>query len=322
VPVPSLRIAGHVVPAEGDVVGHAFDLLRRYALGEIKLRLPDGSTRSLDRSDFGVEIDRARLAAFINEATAVGSPIARAHAAGAKAGEPIDVPLPLVIDSAQAIDRLVDLKAEIDKLPQDAVMDVENRKVRPEIVGYRLDVYGTVARLGPRFAKRHRIVEKVMPARCGQALEREVRPSARLLRDQYDPKQSDRTYNLARRVAARRQCCFGRDVRLQRRGGPRDSARLQVATVIAQGDWSTVSVAGPVRSPARCTPPRCSRASRSSSAFPTRDRAPISISVSTRRSRTRTSPSASRTRSTFRWCFTRKSRAASCARRCWAPSAS
>ncbi|MBL8741041.1 MAG: hypothetical protein JNK04_08110, partial [Myxococcales bacterium] len=56
VPVPALRIAGHLVPAEGDAVGNAFDLLRRYALGEIKLRLPDGSTRALDRTDFGVEI--------------------------------------------------------------------------------------------------------------------------------------------------------------------------------------------------------------------------------------------------------------------------
>lgn len=244
VPVPSLRIAGHVVPAEGDVVGHAFDLLRRYALGEIKLRLPDGSTRSLDRSDFGVEIDRARLAAFINEATAVGSPIARAHAAGAKAGEPIDVPLPLVIDSAQAIDRLVDLKAEIDKLPQDAVMDVENRKVKPEIVGYRLDVYGTVARLEAAFREGvteiDADVEKVMPKRAAAELSNvKFDQVLGYYETRYDPKQSDRTYNL--RLAASRLDGLvllpGETFDFNAVVGPRDEARgYKVATVIAQGE--------------------------------------------------------------------------------------
>lgn len=244
VPVPALRIAGHVVPAEGDIVGNAFDLLRRYALGQIKLRLPDGSVITLDRTDFGMEIDRARLADFVKEATEIGSPLARAHAAGARAAEPIDVPLPLLIDGAQAIDRLVDLKAKVDKQPQDALMDVENRKVKPETVGYRLDVYGTVARLEAAFRQGvteiDADVEKVMPKRTAAELAN-VRFDQVLgfYETRYNPKLIDRTYNL--RQATQRLDGMvllpGETFDFNAVVGPRDEANgYRVATVIAQGE--------------------------------------------------------------------------------------
>jgi len=244
VPVPALRIAGHVVPAEGDIVGNAFDLLRRYALGQIKLRLPDGSVITLDRTDFGMEIDRARLADFVKEATEIGSPLARAHAAGARAAEPIDVPLPLLIDGAQAIDRLVDLKAKVDKQPQDALMDVENRKVKPETVGYRLDVYGTVARLEAAFRQGvteiDADVEKVMPKRTAAELAN-VRFDQVLgfYETRYNPKLIDRTYNL--RQATQRLDGMvllpGETFDFNAVVGPRDEATgYRVATVIAQGE--------------------------------------------------------------------------------------
>jgi hypothetical protein len=42
IPVPALRVAGHAVPAEGDVIGESLNLVRRYALGEVTIRFPDG----------------------------------------------------------------------------------------------------------------------------------------------------------------------------------------------------------------------------------------------------------------------------------------
>src|SRR5689334_22497619 len=97
-PPPPLRVAGAVVPSGGDPVANALDLVRRYATGEITLRLPDGSTKKLRRNLLGAEIDRVRLASFIREAVRPGSAVRRAHERSAREGDPLDVPLPVTID--------------------------------------------------------------------------------------------------------------------------------------------------------------------------------------------------------------------------------
>ena len=55
-PPPALRVAGALVPATGDRVGSALDLVRRYATGEITIKLPDGSSRKLRRGNLGAEM--------------------------------------------------------------------------------------------------------------------------------------------------------------------------------------------------------------------------------------------------------------------------
>src|SRR4051812_23640912 len=67
-PAPVLRVAGVDVSPKGDLVANALDLVRRYATGEVTLKLPDGSTRKIRRGLFGAEIDRVRLAEFVREA--------------------------------------------------------------------------------------------------------------------------------------------------------------------------------------------------------------------------------------------------------------
>jgi vancomycin resistance protein YoaR len=246
VPQVALRVAGHAVPADGDRVGQSLDLVRRYALAEIKLKLPDGRSVSVSRADFGLEIDRLRLSQFVNEALAPGSALARAHAASAKAGEPVDVPLPLRVDGDRAIAKLVDIKADVDKPSADATIDLEARKVRPEQIGYRMDVYGTLARLETAFrAGKTEVevaVEEVVPKRRAAQLDG-VKFDAVLgwFETRYSNAKKDehRTYNL--RLAASKLDGLvlmpGEELDFNEVVGPRDEAHgFRVAPVIAQGE--------------------------------------------------------------------------------------
>ncbi len=246
VPTPTLRVAGRLLEGDGDPVGQALDLVRRYALGEVRLTLPDGRSVTVSRADFGLEIDRRRLSEFVNEALLPGSPLARAHAAGERAAEPVDVPLPLRIDGERALSKLADLKAEVDKPAQDAAIDLETRTVRPERAGYRLDVYGTLARLETAFRAGKTEVdaegEEITPRRVASQLEG-VKFDAVLgwFETRYSPSKKDehRTYNL--RLAASKLDGLvllpGEEFDFNAVVGPRDEAHgFRVAPVIAQGE--------------------------------------------------------------------------------------
>lgn len=243
---PKIHIAGHELPAEGDAIGNALDLVRRYAVGDVKLQLPDGRIVAVSRADFGLEIDRLRLAEFIKAARTPGSAVARAHARSERAGEPIDVPLPITVDGARALSKLVDLKAEIDAAAHDAFIDLETRHVKPEKVGYRLDVYATVARLEAAFRRGETVVEAageaVVPKRVASQLEGiDFDTVLGYFETRYNParKYADRTYNL--RLAASRLDGMvlmpGEVFDFNGVVGPRDEAHgYKVATVIAQGE--------------------------------------------------------------------------------------
>ncbi|HTJ85491.1 MAG TPA: VanW family protein [Polyangiaceae bacterium] len=257
VPTPTLAVAGHPLASDGDAVGNALDLVRRYALSEVKLVLPDVGPRkpgdppapprevAVTPADFGLEIDRVRLSEFVREALRPGSALARAHAATA-AGTAIDVPLPLKIDGERAVSKLVDLKALVDSFPRDAAIDLEGRTVRPEEVGYRLDVYGTLARLESALrrgeTKVDAVVEEVKPARTAAELAG-VKFDAVLgfFETRYNTAQKSeaRSYNL--RLAASkldgRVVMPGEVFDFNAVVGPRDEAHgYKVAPVIAQGE--------------------------------------------------------------------------------------
>jgi vancomycin resistance protein YoaR len=146
-PPPPLRVAGELVPPAGDRVANTLDRVRRYAAGELTLELPGGATRKVRRGAFGAEIDRVRLASWVKETERPESALRRAHDRGAKPDEPLDVPLPVTLDPETAVARLLDVKAELDTPARDAYIDLEKRELKKEEVGYRLDVYGTLARI-------------------------------------------------------------------------------------------------------------------------------------------------------------------------------
>jgi vancomycin resistance protein YoaR len=245
-PTPPLRVAGAVVPATGDLVANTLDRVRRYAAGEIALKLPDRSTRKIRRGALGTEIDRVRLASYVREAERPESALRRAHDRGWKADEPIDVPLPLSVDTAEAVSKLLDLKAEVDAPARDAYIDLEKRELKPEAVGYRLDVYGTLARIDAALSRGEDDVEAAVETIAPHLT------AAELGNVKFDQvlgyfetryaqggKSKERTYNL--RLAASRLdgtvVMPGQVFDFNATVGPRDEAHgYRVAPVIAQGE--------------------------------------------------------------------------------------
>ncbi|APR82496.1 Vancomycin B-type resistance protein VanW [Minicystis rosea] len=245
-PPPALRVAGMVVPAGGDRVAGAMDKVRRYAAGELTLKLPNGASRKVKLRAFGAEIDRVRLASYVKEAERPTSAVRRAHDAAKKPDEPIDVPLPVALDQEAAVARLLDLKAEIDTPARDAYIDLEKRELRKEEVGYRLDVYGTLARIDAAFRKGDDAVEaavETIAPRLTAAELGNVKFDHVLgyfeTRYSQGGKAKERTYNL--RLAASKLdgtvVMPGQTFDFNGTVGPRDEAHgYKVAPVIAQGE--------------------------------------------------------------------------------------
>lgn len=244
-PTPELRVAGAPVPQRGDIVANALDMVRRHATGEIQLTLPNGSARPLRRNDLGIEINRVRLADFVREALRPESALRRAHDRE-KGGAPLDVPIPLSVDAEKAIARLLDLKVELDAPAIDAYVDLQEKKLKPEKIGYRLDVYGTLARLdaalragkGTVEASVDAIPPKLVAAQLGNVKFDQVLGYFETRYNQ-GAKFRDRTYNI--RLAASRLdgvvVMPGEVFDFNDVVGPRDEAHgYRVAPVIAQGE--------------------------------------------------------------------------------------
>jgi vancomycin resistance protein YoaR len=244
-PPPRLRVAGAEVPLEGDPVAHALDLVRRYAAGEIAIKLPDGTSRKIHRGAFGAEIDRVRLSDFVREALRPGSALRQAHEAKGN-DAPLDVPLPVRLDTEASIEKLLSLKADLDAPALDAYVDLEARKLKPERLGYRLDVYGTLARIDAALvrgldsvdASVERVKPKLFAAALGNVKFDQVLGYFETRYSQ-GGKYRDRTYNL--RLAASKLdgavVMPGSIFDFNEVAGPRDEAHgYRVAPVIAQGE--------------------------------------------------------------------------------------
>lgn len=245
-PPPPLRVAGMLVPPQGDRVAGALDKVRRYASGEITLKLPNNQSRKVRRGSFGAEIDRVRLASYVRETDRATSAVRRAHDKDEKPDEPIDVPLPVTLDPETAISRLLDVKAEVDTPARDAYIDLDKRELRKEEVGYRLDVYGTLARIDAAFRKGEESVEAAVETIAPRLT------SVELGNVKFDHvlgyfetrysqggKGKERTYNL--RLAASKLdgtvVMPGQTFDFNGTVGPRDEAHgYKVAPVIAQGE--------------------------------------------------------------------------------------
>lgn len=244
-PVPELRVAGQTVPMTGDAAANALDLVRRYAHGEITLRFPSGATRKLRRGALGVEIDRVRLADFVREALRAESAVRREHREKKK-GEPLDVPLPIVIDADAATAKLLELKGELDAAAQDAYVDLEKKVLVPEKVGHWLDVYGTIARIDAAFRRGEETVDaavEVISPRLKADQLGNVKFDQVLgyfeTRYSQGERTRDRTYNL-RQAASKLDGTVilpGETFDFNGVVGPRDEAHgYRVAPVIAQGE--------------------------------------------------------------------------------------
>lgn len=244
-PAPVLRVGGVAVPTAGDLVANALDLVRRHATGEIRITLPDGTTRALRRNELGVEINRVRLADLVREAQRPGSALRAAHER-ARGGEPLELPIPLSLDAEAAAAKLLDLKAELDAPAVDAYVDLQEKKLKPERIGYRLDVHGTLARLDDALRAGKDSVEavveiiqpKLAAAQLGNVKFDHVLGYFETRYNQGE-RYRERTYNL--RLAASKLdgvvVMPGEIFDFNAVVGPRDEAHgYRVAPVIAQGE--------------------------------------------------------------------------------------
>jgi vancomycin resistance protein YoaR len=240
-----IRIAGRRLDPTGDPVATALDLVRQHAKEELRIEAPHGMTRSLRRSELGAEIDRAHLASLVQAALDPTSALRRRHAATSP-GAPLELPMPLRPKAEVTLARLSDWKGEVDQPATDAVVDLVNRKLQPERVGFRLDVVGTLARIEAAFAAGSAKVQAV-----GEVVAPKLR-AEQLGHVRFDhvigwfetrytqgERTKDRTYNL--RLAASKVdgvvVMPGEIFDFNQVVGPRDEAHgYRVAPLIANGE--------------------------------------------------------------------------------------
>jgi vancomycin resistance protein YoaR len=245
-PAPTVLLLGEPLDVGGDkAMERALERVRKYASGSVQLKLPSGERREVPRAQLGAEIDKVYLAALVSEARDPTSPMRREHQASRRA-EPITLPTAVVVNATKAGGTLLILKEELDRQPEDARLDLTSRKLVPEVNGFRVDVYATLAKIDDAFRKGEAevdaVVETVKPdiltAGLGNVTFDEVLGYFET-RYATDRKHEARTYNL--RLAASKLDGHiippGAVFDFNKVVGPRNEAGgYRVAPVIAQGE--------------------------------------------------------------------------------------
>jgi vancomycin resistance protein YoaR len=110
------------------------------------LELPDGKRREVLIAELGGEIDKVRLSALVHDAQDRTSVLLRRYRT-AQQKDPITLPVPVTLDRPRAEKALLSLKDELDRLPVDARLDLEARKLVPEQNGRLLDIDATLGQI-------------------------------------------------------------------------------------------------------------------------------------------------------------------------------
>jgi vancomycin resistance protein YoaR len=244
-PEPEVRLLGTRLPLDPAAPKRALDLVRRWSAGDFILELPEGKLKSLKLGRLGAEIDKVRLSQLVRDARDATSPLRRAWYETGREG-PLELPVPIVVKPEAAFASLLALKDEVDRVPVDARLDLEQRKLVPELDGRLLDVDATletIQRSIERGKNRARVAYEIRkPRRVASELEG-VRFDEVLgwFETRYDraEKHLARTYNL--RLAASKLdghvLLPGEVFDFNEVVGPRDEANgYKVAPVIAEGE--------------------------------------------------------------------------------------
>jgi len=198
--VPRVRVRGRPVTLGPDPRAQARELARAYLREHVTI-VAEERTLERSREAFGARVDVRLLEHLLRAAADPSSALVRHHAALARG--PIELPLPVRLEGAVALPLLAQLKEEVDHLPVDARIDVEQRRVIPERRGTYLDVFGTLALLDTAFANGRNRVEAVLehtdPTTTSEQL-RDVEMNAVVgwFQTNYNANEDhrDRTYNL------------------------------------------------------------------------------------------------------------------------------
>lgn len=144
-PPPGPTLLGSALPADGDGAALARAIEERELARPITLVL-DGTERTFTRAELGATLDRAALAALVDDAR---DPDGSMHALRRSLDleGPIALRLPIRVDPAAALAHLVAAKGAVDRAPRDARFELASRRVVPEEVGRVLDAYATLERI-------------------------------------------------------------------------------------------------------------------------------------------------------------------------------
>ncbi|HKY40030.1 MAG TPA: VanW family protein [Polyangiaceae bacterium] len=244
-PLPELAFLGQKLQPDDTAAKHALERARRYAAGKFALVLPGGARRELYLGELGAEIDKVRLARLVRQAKDRTSMLVRGFRASGKNG-PLSLPVPLTLNPERGAVALGRLKDELDRLPADARMDLEARKLIPEVLGRLLDIDGSLSAIEAALARGEREAKLVFLERRPRRLAAEL-GSVELdevlgyFETTYDrsERMQARSYNL--RLAASKLdgsvLLPGEVFDFNEVVGPRDEASgYKVAPVIAEGE--------------------------------------------------------------------------------------
>lgn len=252
-----VSVAGMPIALDADLHAESVRVGRAWLHAEMALRSP-GHEERMTRGAMGARVDARHLEALLRDAKDPRSALRVHHRAsrcarpaGSKAPPPatcgrIELAMPFAIDPERALQRLLQLKDDLDRTPADARINTRTREIIPERPGVRVDVFGTLDRIhdalrdGATTVEVH--VETLAARRTAGAL-RDVRMDAILgeLETHYDTteKARERAFNL--RIAAGKidglVVMPGEEFDFNGQVGERSEANgFRVAPVIAQGE--------------------------------------------------------------------------------------
>ena len=232
-------IAGQPLPTGEGAASRVRTTLLEHLSAPLALQLA-GKQRWTTAKALGARIDEPRLEALLRDVRDPHSALLRAAPGN------LALPLPIRLDPKAAFDAMVALKEDLDVPPQDAKLDLDERKVIPETPGLRIDVYATLATLDEALRRGDRTIAvsavEVAPQLTKEKLANvELADTLGYFETRYatDHKHVDRTFNL--RLAASRLngkvILPGETFDFNVVVGPRDEAHgYRVAKVIADGE--------------------------------------------------------------------------------------
>jgi vancomycin resistance protein YoaR len=244
-PLPEIKFLGQRLNTDDTAGRQALERARRYAAGKLALELPDGTKREVYLGELGAEIDKVRLANLVRQAKDRTSMLVRGFRAAGNAG-PLGLPVPMSLNRERAALALGRLKDELDRLPADARMDLDARKLVPEVMGRLLDLDGSLLAIESALGRGERSAKLAFFERRPRRLAAElgqVQIDAVLgyFETNYDRSErvQARSYNL--RLAASKLdgtvLLPGEEFDFNDVVGPRDEANgYKVAPVIAEGE--------------------------------------------------------------------------------------
>lgn len=243
-PAPPVVLLGSPLALDDEAPKLALERVRRFTAGTFTLRLPGDRRERFRMGHMGVAIDKVRLAQLVRDARDATSPLRQGWQRRGLTGELV-LPVPLDLGT-ELVPRLLALKDELDRLPADARLDLEQRKLIHEVVGRLLDVDATLHAIESALergeAEATAVFEDRRPRRVAAELSN-VKLDAVLgfFETGYNRGQRyrERTYNL--RLAASKLdgtvLMPGETFDFNEVVGPRDEANgYKVAPVIAEGE--------------------------------------------------------------------------------------